>query len=46
MKKGWKNKFVDRVKNPDEVLYDVNRYHKQKACKVYIKDVKTNDGTN
>ena len=36
---------MDTVKNPDEVFDGVPIHREQKTCKVYIKDIETNDGT-
>lgn len=38
-------KFVDTVKNPNEVLDGIHIHREQKNCKVYIKDIETSDGT-
>lgn len=40
-----KDKYLDTVKKPDEVLDGIHIHREQKNCKVYIQDIKTSDGT-
>lgn len=39
------DKFVDTVKNPNEVFDGIHIHREQKTCKVYIQDIETSDGT-
>ena len=36
---------MDTVKTPNEVLDGIHIHREQKNCKVYIKDIETNDAT-
>lgn len=41
-----KEKFVNIVKKPDEILDGIHIYQEEKECKIYIKNVESSDGTH